>query len=169
MIYTPHVIAPSRLTLLSPPTSATPSVNNRSPRTAVASLRGLTRGGRESEFGSFVDRYHVARYVRDSRLRRGSGIVVNGERCGRAPMTTSVRHTPPLRFLYDLGSANRGRRTPLPSAPRAPRPILIRPTFAPAYHQHPPATGAGVAGSKQHMGHVLTRQEEPLWFPDSFR
>ena len=48
-------------------------------------------------------------------------------------------------------------------------PDLVQPTFASAYHQYPPATGAGVAGSKQHMDHVLTRKEEPLWFPDSFR
>jgi hypothetical protein len=53
----------------------------------VASLRGLTRGGRESKFASFVASYHVARHLRDSRLRRGSGIVVNGER-------TSI-HQPP--------------------------------------------------------------------------
>ena len=84
-------------------------------------------------------------------------------------MTMSVRHTPLSGFRTILGSVNRGRRTPVTVGAADAAPDLIRPTFAPAFHPHPPATGAGVAGSKQHMGHVLTRQEEPPWFPDSFR
>lgn len=126
------------------------------------SLRGLTCGGRESKIRVFV-----ARYVRDSRLRRGSGIVVNGERCGRVPMTmVGASYSPLLRFSYDPGSANRGRRTPVTGGAAGAAPDLIRPTFAPACHQPPEPALPAVSNT---WDHVLTRQEEPLWFPDSFR